>query len=366
MNFSLFWQIFFLPLIVSFLISFLSTPLVIKAAWKTGLIEDPRKRKHPKVIHTYPVPRGGGIPILAAFLLTSLLFLKLDKHLVGILSGATLAVLIGTLDDKYDLHPILRLFTGFLSAALVVGAGIGIAFVTNPFGGIIDLSQPRIYFELFGELRSIWVLSCLFALFWIVWCMNMVNWSSGLDGQLSGMVPIAAITIALLSFRFTEDITQWNVAILAAATAGAYLGFLPFHLFPQKIMPGYGGATLAGFLLATLSILSGAKVATAILVLGLPLTDGLYTIVRRLAQGQSPFWGDRGHLHHRLLDLGWSKRKVAFFYWLVTAVLGILALNLNSRQKFYTIVMVGVLIGGLLLWLTYLRTWHGRQDQGSG
>ncbi|MFZ5365784.1 MAG: glycosyltransferase family 4 protein [Patescibacteria group bacterium] len=366
MNLELFKNIFFLPFLVSFFISFISTPIVIKIAWRVGLVEDPQKKKHPKVIHTYPVPRSGGIPILLALLGASFLFLNLDKHLVGILAGATLAVIIGTLDDKYDLHPILRLFTGFLAASLVVGAGVGIAFISNPFNGIIHLDQPRIYFELFGKTRSIWILSDIFALFWIVWCMNMVNWSSGLDGQLSGIVPIAAVTIAILSFRFTEDITQWNVAILAAATAGAYLGFLPFHLYPQKIMPGYGGATLAGFLLATLAILSGAKVATAILVLGLPLTDGVYTIIRRIAQGRSPFWGDRGHLHHRLLDLGLSKRKVAAIYWLVTALLGIIALNLNSKQKFYTIVMLGVLVGGFLLWLTYLRTWHGRQDQDSG
>lgn len=366
MNFPLFREIFFLPFLVSFLISFLTTPIVIKIAWRVGLVEDPRKTKHPKVIHTYPVPRGGGIPILLALLGASFLFLNLDKHLAGILAGATLAVIIGTLDDKYDLHPFLRLFTGFLAASLVVGAGIGIAFISNPFNGIIHLDQPRIYFELLGKTRSIWILSSIFALFWIVWCMNMVNWSSGLDGQLSGIVPIAATTIAILSFRFTEDVTQWNVAILAAITAGSYLGFLPFHVYPQKIMPGYGGASLAGFLLAVLSILSGAKVATAILVLGLPLTDGVYTIIRRLAQGRSPFWGDRGHLHHRLLDLGWSKRKVAAFYWLVTAILGILALNLNSKQKFYTIVMLTVLVGGFILWITYLRTWRSRQDQGNG
>lgn len=366
MSFAIFEKIFFLPFFVSFLISFLTTPVIIKIAWKKGLVEDPRKKKHPKVIHTYPVPRGGGIPILLALIGASLLFLNLDKHLFGILAGATLAVIIGILDDKYDLHPFLRLFTCFLAATLVVGAGIGIAFISNPFNGIIDLSQPRIYFDFLGKTRSIWIISDIFALFWIVWCMNMVNWSSGLDGQLSGVVPIAAITIAVLSFRFTEDITQWSVAILAAITAGAYLGFLPFHLYPQKIMPGYGGASLAGFLLAVLSILSGAKIATAILVLGLPLTDGVYTIIRRLAQGRSPFWGDRGHLHHRLLDLGWSKRKVASFYWLITAVLGAIALNLNSKQKFYTIVMLAILVGGFLLWITYFRAWRGRQDQDSG
>lgn len=117
-------------------------------------------------------------------------------------------------------------------------------------------------------------------------------------------------------------------------------------------MPGYGGTTLAGFLLATLAILSGAKIATAILVMGLPLTDGLYTLLRRLVQGKSPFLGDRGHLHHRLLDQGWGKRRIAVFYWLVTLILGLIALNLNSQQKFYAVVLLFVALGGLLYGLS--------------
>ncbi len=367
MTSPLFSSAFLFPLFVSFLIALLTTPIIIKLATKFGWVEDPKKKKHPKVIHKYPVPRVGGIPIMAALLFSSLLFLPIDKHLLGILGGALLATSIGVLDDRYDLNPYLRIVTGLLSAGLVVGVGIGIAFITNPFDGIIHLDQPRIYFYLLGKTRSIWVLADLFALTWIVWCMNVVNWSSGLDGQLSGIVPIAALTIAILSFRFTEDVTQWNIAILAAITAGAYLGFLPFHIYPQKIMPGYSGASLAGFLLAVLAILSGAKVATLILVLGVPMVDAAYTISRRLLMGKSPVWGDRGHLHHRLLDLGWSKRKVAFFYWLITAVLGLIALNLNSRQKFYTIIMLSLIIGAFLLWVTYFgKVWPFPSDRNSG
>jgi UDP-GlcNAc:undecaprenyl-phosphate GlcNAc-1-phosphate transferase len=358
---------FLLPLLASFLIAFVTTPIVIRLAVHFGWVEDPKKKKHPKVIHEYPVPRIGGLPIVIALLFSSLLFLPLDKHLLGILGGALLATIIGVIDDRYDLNPYLRILTGLLSAGLVVAAGIGIAFITNPFGGIIHLDQPRIYFDLLGRTRSIWLLADFFALILIVWCMNMVNWSSGLDGQLSGVVPIAALTIALLSFRFTEDVTQWNVAILAAITAGAYLGFLPFHLYPQKIMPGYSGASLAGFLLAVLSILSGAKVGTLLLVLGIPMIDGGYTIVRRLLTKKSPVWGDRGHLHHRLLDLGWNKRQVAYFYWLITALLGLIALNLNSQQKFYTIIMLVLIIGGFLIWITYLgKIWSSRPGRNNG
>ena len=118
-------------------------------------------------------------------------------------------------------------------------------------------------------------------------------------------------------------------------------------------MPGYGGAILAGFLLGVLSILSTTKVGTLFVVLGVPLVDTGYTIVRRIASGKSPVWGDRGHLHHKLLDAGLSKRQVSYFYWIATGILGILALNLRSSFKLYTILGVTALIGGLLLWLTY-------------
>lgn len=344
-----------LPGVVAAVITFAVTPLVIRLAKRLGIIDDPKKSKHPKVIHEYPVPRGGGIALFIGIVLASLFFLPLDKHLKGIVAGATLAVLMGFLDDKYDLNPYLRLVGGFVVALAPIAAGIGIAFISNPLtGGVIDLSHPRITFDLLGETRSIWVLSDIFALFWIVFLMNMLNMGAkGVDGQLSGTVAIAAIVIAILSLRFSADITQWPIIILASITAGAYLGFLPWHFYPQKIMPGYGGAILAGFLLGVLSILSTTKVGTLFVVLGVPLVDTGYTIVRRIASGKSPVWGDRGHLHHKLLDAGLTKKQVSYFYWIATGILGILALNLRSSFKLYTILGVAVLIGGLLLWLTY-------------
>ncbi|MBI2066132.1 undecaprenyl/decaprenyl-phosphate alpha-N-acetylglucosaminyl 1-phosphate transferase [Candidatus Woesebacteria bacterium] len=343
-----------LPALVALIVSFLATPLVIKLAWKLGLIDDPSKNKHIKVIHTYPVPRGGGIAIFFAILTASLIFLPLDKHLAGILGGAAVLTLMGILDDKFNLSPYLRLAGGFLAAGLPIAAGIGIAFLSRPGGGIIDLSQPQINFYFLGEPRSIWVLSDAFALIWIVFVMNMLNMGAkGVDGQLPGVVVVAASTVAALSLKFSADITQWPVIILAAITAGAYLGFLPWNFYPQKIMPGYGGSTLAGYLLAVLSILSTTKVGTLIVVLGIPLIDTGYTIVRRILAKKSPVWGDRGHLHHRLLDAGWGKRRVAIFYWAITAFLGILALNLNTSSKLYTMVGIAILLGGAILWLTY-------------
>ena len=343
-----------LPGLVAASLAFLLTPLVIKFAKKIKIIDDPRKNKHEKVIHTYPVPRGGGLAAFAAVFLTSLIFLPVDKHLVGILAGAFLITLVGILDDKYDLNPYLRLGLGFLAASAPIVAGIGISFISNPFGGIIDLSHPQLSFSFLGEQRSIWVVSDIFALIWIVFMMNMLNMGAkGVDGQLPGVAAIAAAAIAALSLKFSADITQWPVIILASVTAGAFIGFLPWNFFPQKIMPGYSGSTLAGYLLAVLSILSTTKVGTLIVVLGVPLVDTGYTIVRRIISGKSPVWGDRGHLHHRLLDIGWSKRKVAVFYWLITAALGILALNLNTGLKLYTMVGIALGVGGLILWLIY-------------
>src|SRR3972149_8116176 len=343
-----------LPLGVAAITTCLITPLVIKFAKAWGIIDDPSVHKHPKVIHTYPTPRGGSIALSLGFYLSSLIFLPLDKHVLGILAGATIIFVMGILDDKYDLNPYLRIILGFVAALAPIIAGIGISFVSSPVGGIIDLSNPQITFSLLGVQRSVWILSDSFALIWIVLMMNILNMGAkGVDGQLTGVVIVAALTIAALSLKFSADITQWPVIILAAVTAGAYLGFLPWNFYPQKIMPGYGGSTLAGYLLAVLAILSTTKRGTLLVVLGIPLVDTGYTILRRILSGKSPVWGDRGHLHHRLLDLGWGKRRVATFYWLISALLGVLALNLNTSNKLYTMVGIAILLGGLILWLTY-------------
>ncbi len=355
-----------LTLAVSFLISFLITPLTIWFYKKNNWLDDPQENDHPKVIHKYPVPRGGGIPIFLSLLVSVIFFLPIDKHLIGILAGALIIVIIGVLDDLYDLNPYLRLIAGFLAAGAVVSGGIGIAFISNPFNGIIHLNQPQIPFYLFGKMHTVWILSDIVALIWIVWCMNFVNWSKGLDGQLPGIAVIAALTIGFLSLRYSADITQWPIILFAFITAGAFLGFLPWNFFPQKIMPGYGGGALAGYLLAVLSILSTSKINTLMLVLGVPMLDAVYSIIRRVTQGKSPVWGDRGHLHHKLIDIGWSKRKIAVFYWIITAILGILALKLNSRDKFYTIILLTFILGGILLWLNYLISSLHQQDRYNG
>lgn len=342
------------PLIFSFILSFIITFPTLKLAWKLKLVDDPHKNKHEKVIHKRPIPRGGGLAIYLSFFVSSLLFLPIDKHLVGIILGATVLVAVGLLDDRYNLNPYLRLLLQFLAALIPIAAGIGIAFITNPLEqGLIDLSHPRINFYFFGETKQIWILSDIFALFWIVMIMNFLNWGAkGVDGQLSGVVAIAALTIMFLSSNYSADITEWPVMILAAITAGAFLGFLPWHTYPQKIMPSFGGSNLGGFLLAILSILTTAKIGTLAMVLAIPLIDSGYAVVRRLASGKSPVWGDRGHFHHRLLDkAGWSIPKIMIFYWASTALFGIIALNIDAQNKLYTILAAGLFLATTILWL---------------
>lgn len=346
--------LFLLPWIVAAFIAFAFTPVVIKFAGQLGIIDDPKKSDHPKVIHTYPVPRGGGIAVFLAIVAASLIFLPIDKHLIGILAGLSVLVTMGFLDDKYNLNPYLRLILGLVAATLPIMAGIGISFINSPFGGIIDLSHPQIVFNLLGSTHTIWLISDLFAIFWITFLMNIVNMGAkGVDGQLGGVVAIAAIAVAFLSLKFSADITQWPVIILAAITSGAYLGFLPWNIYPQKIMPGYGGSTIAGYLLGILSILSTTKVGVLMVVLGVPLIDTGYTIFRRILEKKSPVWGDRGHLHHRLLDAGLKKGQVAMFYWITTGLLALIALNLNSSTKLYTMIGVATILGALILWLIY-------------
>ncbi len=341
---------FLLSIFISFLISIILTPVVRNFFIKYHWVEDPVKRnqKTHNATAITAVPRGGGIPVFLSIFISCLLFLPLDKHLIGILIASLIALLVGIWDDLKDISPIFRLFSNIFVALIIVGSGIGISFISNPFGpGVIDLSFLKINFTFLGD-HSIWVLSDLLAVIWIVWCMNIVGWATGVDGQLPGFTAIAAFFIGILGFKYSSDITQWPVIILSGAVCGAYLGFLPFNFFPQTIMPGYSGKSLAGFFLAVLSILSGAKLATLIFLLAIPMIDAVYAIIRRLINHRPVYLGDGQHFHHQLLKNGWSRRAIALVYWLFSLVLGIISLFLDSSQKVY------VFIGFALIFFTIL------------
>lgn len=356
-----------LPFILASLATFIITPLVIRLAKHFRLIDDPKIRFHPAHTHKKPVPRAGGLAIFLGIIICVLLFLPITKRILGLLISCALLVLIGLADDKKDVNPYIRLATNALSALIVVGVGIGIPFITNPFTGqILPLDTWRITFTFLGT-HSVLVWSDIVAIIWILWTTNIVGWSAGVDGQMPGFVAISAFVLGLLSVRFTAiDPSQGIVTTLAFIISGAFLGFLPWNYYPQKIMPGYSGKTLAGFLLGVLGILSYAKFGTALLVLGIPTIDALYTLARRIGSKKSPVVADRGHLHHRLLDLGWGKRRIALFYWVVSAILGTIALTVSSTQKIFTFLMVTVIIGGFLLWINYFTQLSKPQDPDNG
>lgn len=341
-----------LAVTLAFLIAIGITPLTIKLYRSKNWLDDPRQKPHIKQVHSTATPRGGGLALYLAIVIPSLLFLKIDKYLISIIIGSTIIAVIGWLDDIYDLNPFIRLLSNLVVAIIIVGTGIGIAYISHPFNdGVIHLSQPQLHFELWGQDHSIWILSSIFAILFIIWNMNSINWSTGLDGQMPGFTAIAAFFIGLLSMRFIDDPTQFNTTMLCFIVASAYFGYLFWNWYPQKSMPGYGGSSLAGFFLSVLAILSGAKLATMLMVLALPTADAVFTFVRRIIAKKSPFWGDRGHFHHKLIDvLGWSKPKIAIFYWTCSLTLGILSLYLNTWQKSVTIIIVFIMVFSFLIW----------------
>lgn len=335
------------PFLIAFFITAFSTPLIIFIIKKLGILDDPKRHKHPAIIHKKPVPRGGGIPLFLGIALSSYFFLPITNITISLFFASLIALLIGVLDDKFDLSPYLRFIVNIVTSLIVVSS-VSISFITNPLGGILHLDTIRIPLSVFGQTPH---MGGLVAIIWIVWVMNMLNWSKGVDGQMPGIVAISAVVIGILSMRFgLYDQNSIIATSLSFIIAGASLGFLLFNFYPAKMFPGYG-ATSMYLLLASVSILSGAKLATAILVMGVPMIDGSFTILRRILEGRSPFWHDNKHLHHLLLRLGFGQRRIALFYWLFSAILGAISLALSSTGKLFAIIMLIVIVGGGILFL---------------
>lgn len=354
----------FYPAALAFIITCLATPLTIKIAQRFGLVDDPSQRPHPAHVHLRTIPRAGGLPIYLGIVLSSLIFLPIEKHLIGITLGITVLLIIGLIDDKIaNFNPYQRLALLLLAAVCAVGSGIGISFISNPlyqitnpffnfYTPIIRLDTLVIPIDFFGPHKLV-LIADLLAFFWIVTLTQIINWSKGVDGQMPGIALVASLTLGLFTLKlyFQGDPNQLNLARLSFITAGTSLGFLIFNWYPTKILPAFSGSTILAFMLATLSILSGAKIATALLVLAIPTVDFIYTFTRRVLQGKSPVWGDRGHLHHRLLDLGWNHAQISLFYILGSAMLGAVALLADTGSKLFTVALVGTIFLGFILWL---------------
>ena len=351
-----------IPLGLSALISFSLAPLTIRLANFLGLIDNPRTHKHPAMLLMRAIPRAGTVPIILSIFIVSLFFVAFNKLIIGIFLAAAFSLLTGLLDDKYDLNPYVRFTSQVISASIVIYFGLQISYINNPSGGVIPITQPNFKVNFLDPIYPIAPLSIIATLFWIIWTMNMLSWSNGVDGQFPGITAVAAVVIGLLSIR---DATQTNTTLLSFITAGAILGTSPFTWHKSHLLYGFG-ATALGLILASLSILSGTKVATSVLVLMVPTLDAIFAVIRRVRSGQSPFWGDRAHLHHKLLDLGFSQSKIALFYWLVSIFLGTVAVYSSGSGKMLAILTAAGAFSFLLIVVnTRERKTPGNGEEGS-
>ena len=329
---------------LSALLVYLLVPPTIKLANKFHLVTNKKKRHHPAHTHQGIIPRAGGLPILTAIIISALFSLPPNRIIFAILLSSILMVILGLIDDYHDTSPYLRFIANILIASLAVGFGLGITYISNPLGGVIRLDQWQLTFNIFGR-HQLLIVADFLAIVWLVWTTNMVNWSKGVDGQMPGFVTIAAFFLGLIAQRFSVyDVGVDSVATFSFIVSGAFLGFIPYNFYPQKIMPGYSGGALAGFLLGSLALLSFGKFGTALLILAIPTIDAFYTIIRRIKNKKSPFKADWGHFHHHLLEIGWGRRRIAVFYWSITFILGVSAIFLSGIKKLIAFLSISIVL----------------------
>ena len=320
-------------LLAAGVLSFLFTPLVKLLAQRVGAMDVPKDSRR---MHDHPIPRMGGLAIFIGFLLSSLFFsLELDQGLKSILLGAIVIVILGVFDDRKALGAKLKLVVQLIAAAIVVFYGdLRIDRLTNPFG---------------SSLYSYWdfgVFSYPITIIWIVAITNAVNFIDGLDGLACGVSCISSLNLLVIALLVSEA----EVAILMAALTGACLGFVPYNFNPAKIFMGDTGSTFLGFMLATISIQGLFKAYTVIsfivpfLLLGLPIFDICFAVIRRVASGRSPMEADRGHFHHRLIDMGFSQKQSVAIAYVLTGILGLAAVLLTVSGAMKTLIMLGAIL----------------------
>lgn len=344
---------FLIAFIVAFAAAVALTPVIRALALRHGFMDRPEEDPERKV-HKTPTALLGGLAlfgtvvlILAAYTAVPRALLGgflLPKHLVGIGVGGLLLMIGGALDDRLRLRPRRQILWPIFSTLVIIASGIGISYIRNPFGGIIQLDGVQ--WTLF-EWRDLPYHLTLFAdLFTFVWLMGMMyttKFLDGLDGLVPGVGAIGAIILFFLSL--SKDVAQPETALIAIVFAGACLGFLVWNWHPAKIFLGEGGSLFVGFMLGVLAIISGAKVATTLLIMGIPILDVLWVIARRIWNRTPITKGDRKHLHFRLLDLGLSVRGAVGVLYLITFVFGVSSLFLESRAKMFAFVaLLGFMI----------------------
>ncbi|MFC1755764.1 glycosyltransferase family 4 protein [Patescibacteria group bacterium] len=306
------------PAILSFLLVQFVLPKFINYAKDRDIVTSPAIHSHPGMLLSEPSARGGGFIYGIVFLVLSAVFVGFPTSLIPFYVALFLLSILGFIDDYQNTHPetklrllespYIRLGLLLVIVAALTTLGAKIFSVSNPFGGILFFNSQFV--------------SIIITTVWITWFLNVLSWSNGIDGQYAGIVGIASVLIILLALRFNPlEVEYKRVAIMGAISAGLCLGFVRYTWHPSKIMWGFGAMT-AGLVLAFLSILISSKILTSVIIILIPFLDAFVTVLRRLLQGKSPLKGDRGHLHHILLDRGWSVRKIALFYWITTAVFG--------------------------------------------
>jgi UDP-GlcNAc:undecaprenyl-phosphate GlcNAc-1-phosphate transferase len=323
-------------------ISLLATPIVRFYARRLGMVDRPEARR----VNTRPIARGGGLAIMLGFVVVSTALIVANSfigfhfvdhpqivkrpQIVALIGGAVLAAAIGLLDDWYQLRARWQFGGQFVLAGVAVALGVAVTSLADPL-------EPH------GTLLIGGAVGIVVTFVWIVGMINSMNFIDGLDGLSSGIAMIAALTLGVISL--TSDPVEPYVAMFCFALAGALAGFLRWNFHPASVFAGTSGIMLVGYVLAVLSILGAAKIAVAALVLGVPIIDTFWIIVRRLAGGRSPFSPDRGHIHHRLLDLGLSHRGSVLLLYAVCLVLAGMSLALSNTGQLYAFMGLAVVFG---------------------
>lgn len=307
-----------LAFFVALIMTFATTPVAERVAHMIGAIDVPKDSRR---MHKKPIPRLGGIAIFFGFLVSMLIFGVMTKEMIAIIISSFMIVVLGILDDRKPIKAIYKLIVQIICAFIVAYfGGVTIDAVTNP-----NIFSPNVYMEL--KMFSIPV-----TIFWIVAITNAVNLIDGLDGLAAGVASISSICLMIISLM----LNQYYIAVFTACIAGACFGFLPFNFNPAKIFMGDSGSTFLGFALACISIegmFKGYAVisfAVPLLVLALPLFDTTVAILRRIKNRQPIMAPDRGHLHHKLIDMGFTQKQAVGILYTISALLGISAVILTG------------------------------------
>lgn len=326
--------------IAAFLLTVAFTFLVRRLANRLGVTDKPTGGRK---LHAKPIPLLGGLAIFFSFFLvvgwarffTPYLHQQIvGRQILAVFAGAAILMLGGWLDDRYDLKPKWQIIFPLLAALAVLAGGVSLTKITNPFGNAIALDA----FKMGGRL----ILVDLLVFGWLMGMMYTTKLLDGLDGLTTGLTAIGGAMIFFLAI--SQKFYQPDIALLAICFAGANLGFLLFNFHPARIFLGEGGSLMAGFILGFLAIVAGGKIATTLLVMGIPALDVLAVLVRRVWQKKSPFQADSGHLHYRLLDLGLSQRKTVLLYYCLAVGFGVLTLFLQSKQKLIALFVLSLLV----------------------